>query len=261
MDNITTLIKALEDVKAEFTALGQDRAFQGIVLTLSQTFKGRAADFQPLLPQAAMPRVIKNPVQIKSLGNSGIQGSQSTSCPTCGKGSSVPVQQNKPVSGNILRLAKKVEEIATEVFEQPYVETDKDYSQLVSDLVESADMGALPLSMQEATEALGKFSEAINATASAMGLTTQEAAKTLDAITEDGIGISPTYFENPEKILTGEPVIESNDWITVLQEVKDVKQGKELYKAITGKGYPPRWPQELDQIAKAIWQARQNIEI
>ena len=98
-------------------------------------------------------------------------------------------------------------------------------------------------------ESLDNFTEA----ASAVGITFEEAANALEATI--GTGISPEYFEYPEKILTGEPVIESKEWAAVLQEVKDVKQAKELYKAITGKGYPPRWPQDLDQIAKAIWEA------
>lgn len=216
MDNITRLIEALRDVESEFVAAGQGRAYQGIVLTAAQAFKGREADFQALLPKAQISRTIKNPVSIKALGHSGVQGGQNSSCPTCGKGHTVPVAQNTYVNSNVLRLTKKADQFV---------------------------------------EALENFAEV----ASAVGITLEEAANALE--TTSGTGISPEYFENPEKILTGEPVIESNEWVAVLQEVKDVKQAKELYKAITGKGYPPRWPQDLDQIAKAIWEARNNIEV
>jgi hypothetical protein len=250
MDNIQKLIEALREVQSDFTALGQDRAFQGIVLTFANTLKARAGEFQELLPKAAVDRKIKNPVSIKALGGSEVRGGQTTSCPTCGKSSSVPPQQNTYTSGNILRLTKKVEQIAQEVFIEPHNDTT-DYSQLMSE-------NPLDKALQEAKGAIDDF---VTKGAEGAGLTMEEAGTALSVGSQEGTGVSPVHFENPENILTGEPVIESNEWVAVLQEVKDVKQAKELYKAITGKGYPPRWPQELDQIAKAIWEARQNIEI
>lgn len=239
MDNIQKLIEALRDVEADFTALGQSRAFQGIVLTFANTLKPRASEFQELLPKAATGRRINRPVQIKSLSSTGVGSQQTTHCPTCGKGSSVPPSKNTYVSGGILRLTQKAEETS------------------------------LPIPLQEAEDVMGDF---IAKVGEGFGLTMEEAGKALSDPSEtvitststevsEGIGVSPVYFENPENILTGEPVIESTQWAAVLQEVKDVKQAKELYRTITGKGYPPRWPQELDQIAKAIWEARENIEI
>jgi hypothetical protein len=256
MDNITRLIEALREVQSDFTALGQDRAFQGIVLTFANTCKPRAGEFHELLPKAAVDRKIKNPVSIKALGGSEVRGGQTTSCPTCGKHNSVPPQQNNYVSGNVLRLTRKVEET-------PLPMSLQEAKEAVEDFIGKVGQG-MGLTMEEAgqslidpTQIVGTF----NADEITDGLTNLADAAQVLSVTSEGTGISPVHFDNPENILTGEPVIESNEWVAVLQEVNDVKQAKELYKAITGKGYPPRWPQELDQIAKAIWQARQKIEI
>lgn len=223
MDSIQKLIEALKELEPDFVSTNQSRAYQGIVLTFAKAFPARQPEFQELLPSAAISRTIKKPVQIKSLSSPN-RGTQTSGCPTCGKSNSVATVQQKAFQPNVLKLTKKADPVA---------------------------------------EALDNFAEI----ASAVGITLEEAANALssnDANTLEATsdtGISPEYFENPEKILTGEPVIESNEWVAVLQEVKDVKQAKELYKAITGKGYPPRWPQDLDQIAKAIWEARNNIEV
>lgn len=80
------------------------------------------------------------------------------------------------------------------------------------------------------------------------------------SIEEEGQGISPVTFENPENILTGEPIIE-NEWKSLLLNVPDIKAAKEMYKAVTGKNYSNKLPQELDQIVKAIWDAKSSLEI
>lgn len=219
MDNITRLIEALEAMKPEFEAANALRAYHGIIITAAQTFPGRRVEFNALLPTVPTYQV-KKPVKLKSLGTTSTP-QPTTTCATCGKGSTVPQQKKSPVKGNILRLEKKPSE-------------------------------SLEVIVDFAAEALKSFGQSMEEVSKAFSF-------------GEGTGVSPASSlqlveETKSEFLTGETVLQPSDWAAVLQEVKTVEEAKTLYKTVTGKNYHHKSPQELDQICKAIWEARKKLE-